>query len=247
MGNQQKKVEQNQLSADWFLSGRVDTEQKKYVLLAYLKKAEKAFHYNQLYPYLSELVFHYRNLKQFMDKKNNLYQQFPQELRGVDLQKLKLYYHKVIEDDELMKRLEEIVQNSIEEIKPYLDEGKEIFDFVENHLELKQVGLISINPEKGYLFIRNGDQQVTQVYYYKVKQFKLAKDNMKGITAKYLASFKRRLTNTYESIKKELVKNYHEHFTSPASYAIESPFNFPENETLLPIAKRVLIRHIYSE
>jgi len=241
----QKQIRNDGLSADWFLKGRMDPEYKQYVLLAYLKQTEKAFQNNKLYPHLSELVFHYRNLMSFLSDKQDLYEEFPQELTGVDLEKLKLYYRKVIADDELMKQLEDIVQDALTSIKPYLEEGKEIYDFVEEHMELKQVGLLSINPKNGYLFIRNGDQQVTYAYFYRVKTFHSAKENFKGITARYLASFKRTLTNTYESIKTELNRDYNAE-PNPAGYAVETRFNFPENETLLPIAKRMLMRHLQS-
>ena len=238
--NQRKK---SSLPADWFMKGRLDLEYKKYVLLAYLKQTEEAFNENKLYPHLSELVFHYRNLRQFIERKELFYNQFPEELVGVDLKKLKMHYRKVIQDDELMEKLEAIVNNSIEQMKPYLDEGVEIFEFIEQQIELKQVGLISINPKSGYLFVRNGDQKEMQVYAYNLKTFETESENYRGITTKYIASFKRSLTNTYEAIKKELVKSY-QSFPNPGSYAIESRFVFPEKETLLPIAKRLLMRHL---
>ena len=237
------KANKQQLPADWFLKGRLDPEYKKYILLAYLKQTEEAFERNKLYPHLSELVFHYRNLKNFMDSKQYIYRQFPEKLVGVDLKQLKLHYEKVIQDDELMEKLEAIVNQSLEEIKPYLDEGKEIFEFIEQQLELKQVGLISIDPKLGYLFIRNGTKKDTEVYYYKVKNFEDQRSNYKGITTKYIDSFKRSLTNTYEAIKKELIYSYR-NFPNPGSYAVESRFEFPTKETLLPIAKRLLMRHL---
>ncbi len=239
----EKGFRYDRLPTDWFFKGRLDQEYKHYMLLAYLKRLNDSFQNNQLYPYLSDLIYHYRNLKNFMDHKNDLFEEFPKELTGMDLKKLKLYYRKLIEDDDLMKRLENIVQNSVETMEPYLKEGKEIYEFVEENLEFKQVGLASLNPETGYLFIRNGDQTITQVYFYKTKTYKTSKEQFRGVATKYLASFKRNLTNTYEALKKEMVKNY-KRFSAPGGYAVESAFNIPEKETLLPIAKRLLIRNL---
>lgn len=239
----QQNSERQQLSPDWFLKGRMDFEYKKYILLAYLKQAEKDFEHNKLYPHLSELVFHYRNLKSFLEKKQNLYQEFPEELTGVDLDQFRLYYKKVIQDDELMEVIDQIVSSSIQDIKVYLDEGAEIFEFVENQIEVKPVGLVSVNPESGYFFIRNGDDKETRVYYYQISALTTDKDQYQTIKARYINSFKRSFSNTYEAIKKELIKAYQD-FQNPGSYAIESRLTFPVNETLLPVAKRLLVRYI---
>lgn len=234
--------ERQKLEADWFLTGRLDPEYKKYVLLAYLKQAEQAFANNELYPHLSELVFHYRNLKQFLDRKQGVSEQFPEELVNVDMKRLQLHYRKVIQDDELMKRLEAIVNTSITVLEPYLQEGKAIFDFIEQQVAFKEVGLLSVNPSHGYLFIQNGANGDTQVYYYKVEDIAGEKEAFRGLKTRYLTAFKRKLTNTYESIKKDLLHTY-ENWRNPASYAIESYYTFPLESSLLPIGKRLLLKH----
>lgn len=238
MSDQKQKLE-----ADWFLTGRLDPEYKKYVLLAYLRQTERAFAHNELYPHLSELVFHYRNLKQFLDRKKGVYEQFPEELVNVDMEKLKLHYRKVIHDDALMESLEAIVQTSVLTIEPYLEEGKAIFDFIEKQVALKEVGLVSVSPYYGYLFIQNGAKGDTAVYYYQLESFTDRKQQFKSLKTRYLDAFKRKLSNTYEGIKKDLLHTY-ESWTNPASFAVESQYTFPMQETLLPISKRLLLRHL---
>jgi hypothetical protein len=49
--------------------------------------------------------------------------------------------------------------------------------------------------------------------------------------------------NTYESIKTELIRHRNT-LPNPAVYAIESGLTYPIEETLLPIAKRSLVRYI---
>ena len=46
------------LSQDWLTQGLIDFEYKKYVLLAYLKTAKESFGRVELYPFLTDLVFH---------------------------------------------------------------------------------------------------------------------------------------------------------------------------------------------
>ncbi|HZZ74432.1 MAG TPA: hypothetical protein VFE04_00820, partial [Puia sp.] len=58
--------------------------------------------------------------------------------------------------------------------------------------------------------------------------------------------WKRSFSNTYEQIKSELL-NLKPDMPNPAVYAIETPLQFPLDETLLPVAKRSLVRYISSK
>jgi hypothetical protein len=49
--------------------------------------------------------------------------------------------------------------------------------------------------------------------------------------------------NTYESIKSELIWN-RTVLPNPAVYGIETELRFPIEETLLPIAKRRLVKYL---
>ena len=51
------------------------------------------------------------------------------------------------------------------------------------------------------------------------------------------------MVNTYENIKSELIKIRSE-LPNPAVYSIETELKFPVEETLLPVAKRRLVRYI---
>jgi hypothetical protein len=53
----------------------------------------------------------------------------------------------------------------------------------------------------------------------------------------------RNLSNTYEQIKYSLIKNRSD-LPNPAVYSIETDLAFPVEETLLPIAKRCLVKFI---
>ena len=49
------------LSPDWITEKHIDFEYKKYVLLAYLQEVNMNFEKTHLYPFLADLVDHYRN------------------------------------------------------------------------------------------------------------------------------------------------------------------------------------------
>ena len=80
----------------------MDYEYKKYVLLAYLKDIRNRFNRSELYPFMSDLVFHYRNLVNVKANKELLYDNFPKTLSQKDFQRLKLTYQQLIHDSEMM-------------------------------------------------------------------------------------------------------------------------------------------------
>src|SRR6195952_2390508 len=106
-----------QLSETWFAEGYIDFELKKYTLLAYLKEINTYFNENKLYPQLADLIFHYNNIVAFRENKKYLQEHFPKKLTDVNMQKLQLMYERMIEDDELMKELETIINYAASQMK----------------------------------------------------------------------------------------------------------------------------------
>jgi len=68
------------LKDNWLTEGLIDFEYKKYQLLGYLKRVKESFYRVELYPFLSDLVFHYRNLMTLRENKLMTGESFPKEL-----------------------------------------------------------------------------------------------------------------------------------------------------------------------
>src|SRR5687768_14359943 len=117
------------LSETWFAEGYIDFELKKYTLLAYLQEVGRYFNENKLYPQLADIIFHYNNIVAFRENKKYLQDNFPKQLTEINLQKLQLVYERMIEDDELMKELEDIIHYSAQKIKSTIKNGAEIYEF----------------------------------------------------------------------------------------------------------------------
>jgi len=62
----------------------------------------------------------------------------------------------------------------------------------------------------------------------------------------YVDLMRRSFVYTYENIKADLIKNRSD-LPNPAVYSIESGLSFPVEETLLPIAKRSLVKFISAQ
>jgi hypothetical protein len=231
------------LSETWFADGYIDFELKKYTLLAYLQEVNKYFNQNMLYPQLSDIIFHYNNLVAFRENKKFLQEQFPKKLTGMQIEKLQVLYEQMIGDDDLMQELEEIINYSVSEMQTAITNATEIYEFVENKLVIFPVGLIPLDINEGYFFLNEGTYSSTRVYQYRLSFFEKHDEKYRSIRTEYIHTWERNMVNTYESIKSELIKTKTQ-LPNPAVYSIETELKFPVEETLLPIAKRSLVRYI---
>lgn len=231
------------LSETWFADGFIDFELKKYTLLAYLQNITRQFNENKLYPQLADLIFHYNNLVAFRENKKYLQEQFPKKFTGIQLEKLQLLYEQMVEDDELMQELEAIIQYASGQMKSTITSGTEIYEFVEDKLNIFPIGLLPIETNEGYFFLSEGSYRETRVYQYRLSFFEKHQEKYRSIKTEFISQYERNIVNTYEYIKIDLIRN-RKSLPNPAVYSIETPLKFPVDETLLPIAKRSLVRYL---
>lgn len=232
-----------QLSETWFAEGYIDFELKKYTLLAYLKQISQYFDETKLYPQLSDLIFHYSNIVAFRENKKYLQEHFPKKLTGTQIEKLQVLYEQMIEDNELMQELEDIINYSAGKMKTTITNGTEIYEFVEDNLTITPIGLLPLDIQEGYFFLSSGNSKATRVYQYRLSIFEKHNENFRSIKTSYIELMQRSMVNTYENIKYELIRSRND-LPNPAVYSIETELSFPVEETLLPVAKRSLVKFI---
>lgn len=233
------------LNENWITDKLIDFEYKKYHLLAYLQKVSDNFDANKLYPFLSDLVKHYRNTISIKESKEAVYNSFPAKLKGADLEEFRLIYDKIVEDDNLMAEIEQIIEFSIPQFERYLAEGKKIYDFIESRLNISPIGIMPLKSDEGYMILEDGSGSGTRVYEYQITIFNSANDKYRGIHTQYLINYKRSISNTFESLKTDLIRSYKK-FPNPATFLIESEMQLPHEETFLPLAKRILVKYVSS-
>lgn len=231
------------LSKNWFTEHRIDLEYKQYILLAYLSDVNRQFSEKCLYPALSELIDHYRNLKQFKDNAGQLYQSFPGELSAIDLENFLLSYRKVVENDQIMEELERIISFSLPRMEEQLRCGRDVYEELEYMLELETVGIRPVNAEQGYLLFSLSKPEEIRVYEYTLSLFRDDDVPYRMMHTKAINTYSRNLINTPANIKVELIKQRRE-MPNPATFIVHSKMNIPFEQSLLPIGKRMLIREI---
>jgi hypothetical protein len=192
---------------------------------------------------MADLVFHYRNLITLKENKTLIRESFPKEISPESIKNLELNYKKIIEDDLVMQEIESIMEYALPQFKSTLDEGSFIYDYVESKCEITPVGLSSLYTNEGYLFVTQPPEKETQIYRYQVTFFEQSSETMRGLHTHHIMTAERSLSNTYENIKLDLIRKYSE-LPNPSAYLVLSRLKFPFVQTLMPVAKRLLVKQI---
>jgi hypothetical protein len=231
------------LDKNWLTDGLIDFEYKKYLLLAYLQAAVRNFDEKKLYPKLSELAEHFRNLQLLKEQKMAVAKDFPKEISKLDFEKFKIEYRKIFGDDELIKEIDAIIEFALPEIEGKLGLGKELYEEVEEKLEVFPIGILPLRTDEGYFFLSDFLKRLVNVYYYQVTIFENVQEKYRGIHSRFMFNYNLSVTDSYESVKYRIIEQ-NAHLPNPATYAIEFKKSFPLPETMLPIAKRSLVKFI---
>lgn len=230
------------LSETWFADGYIDFELKKYTLLAYLQEVNKYFDERKLYPQLADIIFHYNNLVTFRENKKFLQEQFPKKLTGIQMKKLQVLYEQMMEDDDVMSQLEDIIHYAAKEMRTTISNGTGLYEEIEDNLIISPVGIIPLEQNEGYFFLSHPVSD-TRVYQYRLSIYEKHDQKFRSIRTEFIDTWYRSLVNTFENIKSELLRSRAQ-LPNPATYVIEANINLPVEETLLPVAKRSLVRYI---
>lgn len=232
-----------QLSSDWFMEGTLDFEYKKYVLLAYLQEVSREFAEYRLYPSFGELIFHRRNLATFQEEKKRLIEKFPAKLSEEEFRKLKLVIEPQIQSDSRLSEIESIIEYSIPIIEGKLKDGKEIYEQIDDQLKIEPIGILPLYKKEGYILLQIQPQKAVQAFEYQIVFFENVEANYHGISLHPLTTFELSIANTYEHMKRELIK-VHQKYPNPATYLLYTQQQFPEKEALLPVAKRKILAYL---
>jgi hypothetical protein len=114
---------------------------------------------------------------------------------------------------------------------------------VEEKLSITPVGLLPLDVQEGYFFLSAGKTRTIRVYQYRLSFFDKHDEKYRSMKTSFIDTLQRSMAYTYENMKTELIKARQE-IPNPAVYCIETELSFPVEETLLPIAKRSLVKYI---
>lgn len=231
------------LPLNWVTEGTLDAEYKKYILLAYLQHCRQRFEETRLYPPLAELVEHYRHLTGLKQGMEGLQERFPRDLTGLDIKRLEMNYTSGIIPDEYSSTITEILGFALPGISDTIREGRDIYEFVERHIEFHPVGIEPIYRHEGFLLVNEEPDPDVYIYSFRYSIIPGPEENMRGLELHYLLSERRSIANTIEQIKLSLAKRFPE-LPNPATFFCLSRMHVPLAETLLPVTRRMLMKRL---
>jgi hypothetical protein len=231
------------LPKNWITEGLIDFEYKKYQLLAYLQEADREFQAVKLYPVLSDLIDHHRVLDELNSGKTQLSNLFPKALNGIDFQSAQLQYEPKVEDGEVMKEITQITEFALPRLANRIEEGKALYNFVEDQVEFEPVGILPIYNREGFVLMTRESSADVHAFRYKSNILQLAGEKFRSITFWLLGIFQKNLVNTLEKLKMQLIKDVKE-LPNPATWRVHSPKVIPIDETLIPLSKRLLLKSV---
>jgi hypothetical protein len=228
---------------DWLTEGICDTEYKQFMLLAWLQEIRSEFKETRLYPALGEVINEHQRIIALERRKQEMAASLKGELTGLDLKSLQLTYDHSGKRTAIDEHLAELVEFAKPLLGEAFDEGKRIFDFVEDHLEFEPIGIVPLYKDEGYLFIYlEADREVLSFRYLR-SPIELNNEKHHQLSFELVDRREKKLSETFAHLKLSLAKRFSS-LPNPATWLVKTKPAFPLQETLLPVARRRLLREI---
>lgn len=236
----------NGLHLGMFIHAAQDFEASQYRILAELKRIQSSFSHNRIYPDLAQLIDLYSTLTSIAQTSETLREALPKRLSDIDIENKKLVYERLNSDRDSFAMIEELIHWALPKIQRAIEEGKTMYEFVDENMEVEVVGILPTYLEEGYCFVPDNKEQKIYLIKYEVSIFTSADERYRSLKTTVIETIDRRsIRDSVQSIKLDLVQR-HRDLPNPATYNVETDLDFPFDETILPVAKRKLIQRLSS-
>lgn len=235
------------LTLDLFAGAVDDVERTQYQVLAGLQKVRNAFSNNRIYPHLAHLINLYRSLETVLEQSEQFRTPWTGRMKGIDLENQTVQYEWPDLDRDQIASVEALIQWALPKIQEAIEEGKAIYEFVEDNLEVETVGIVPSYVQEGYLMVPNREQSKLHVLRYTLSIYREDDERyrtLKTVLCKTLPQ--QGADRSPSTIKMELIEERRD-LPNPATYFFQTDLAFPFEETLLPIVKRRFLRQLASE
>ncbi len=175
-----------ELRENWLTEGLIDFEYKKIYCTCLPQQGEKRLSQNGTLPIPRRPRIPLSQPCHLQRKQSAHQRRLSRRAVAREHPNLELTWNKIIEDDAIMKELESIISFALPEFKSSLDEGAQIYEYVESNCEISPIGLASLYAHEGYLFLSQPPEKETNVYRYQLTFFEGSNESMRGIHMKFL-------------------------------------------------------------
>ncbi len=235
------------LGLDHFIHAAEDFEGAQYRILGELQQARKAFSRNVIYPHLGELINVYGALHTIIRQLEAIREALPGSITGLDPNSYQIIYEKPPLGPNQMGQVEDLIRWAMPYLQSAIEEGRTIFEFVEENLHMEEVGILPSYVEEGYLMLPNCLDQQLHVFQYTLSVFTHIEERFRSLKTTYVKSIAQRgVYPSPQSIKLELVAE-NRALPNPATYFFSTDLDFPFEPTVLPVAKRKLMQYLATQ
>lgn len=235
------------LQLDVFLAAGHDFEQAQYRVLAGLKHTRRAFSQNVIYPHLREMIELHNTLNTIDQRLEDVENAMPGEVRAIDLGAKTIVYEKPGMGPEELEDLRELVRWALPHVQSTIEEGRAVFEFVDENLHLEEVGIVPSYLQEGYLILPVRERKQMHVLRYSLSIFSKAGERYRSLRTSQVKSMPQgAVYPSPQAVKLDLVAE-HKELPNPATYFFATKLDFPFEATMLPVAKRKLMRYLSEE
>jgi hypothetical protein len=234
------------LNLDLFAGAAYDVERTQYQVLGGLQRARKAFARNRVYPHLSRLVKLYQGLQTILDRSSSFRNARTGEIKSINLEDRTIQYEWPEFDQDQMATIEELIRWAIPHIQETIEEGRAVYEFVEDSLELEEVGIVPSYVQEGYMLVPDRSSDQLHVLRYSLSIFTDADERYRSLKTVHCKSIEQKgVDRPPSSIKLTLVEE-RDDLPNPATYYFNTDVDVPYEPTMLPVVKRMLMRHLHE-
>ncbi len=235
------------LSLELFAGAAYDVERTQYQVLAGLKQARDAFSQNYIYPHLGRLVKLYKSLNTVLERSDALRTPNTGDMKHVDLESQEVIYEWPELDQDQVADVRELIRWGLPHIQEAIEEGRAVYEFVEDSLHVEEVGIVPSYVQEGYLMVPDREQDVLHVMRYNLSIFTDADERYRSLRTVHCKSVPQPGVDLHpSSVKLELMEE-NQDLPNPATYFFDTEVAFPYEETTLPVVKRRLMRHLHEQ
>ena len=229
--------------SQWIAGGLLDAEYKEYLLLAWLQKLKAEFKATRLYPALADIIRNHKALVQLEEELKAGKERG--DTVGFDLKRLRVIREATSDHQGLEKYLDDLIQRALPHLTSAIAEGKALYDLIESQLDFVPVGIQPLHLSEGYLLVTMGDDDRKSLEVYRYQQSRILRGgeafhelNLRAVESRDMAPFEQP-----DEVKWSLIGRFRD-LPQPATFHAHVEWTVPVRQTLLPIAKRKLLREI---
>lgn len=234
------------LNIELFTQVQSDFESSQYKILAGLKNISADFQMNKIYPHLSHLVELYTTLDEILGRLRDLRNNFPKRIKKIDFVNQRIEHEVVFVDGSDLSKVEDLIEWALPHLKAKIEEGKAIYEFVDDEIKLEEVGIVPNYTDEGYFFVPDNEESKLLLFQYEITVFESSQDKYRSLKTAFLKGLRKSGAHrSPNAIKLDLI-NENRELPNPATFAFQTDLDFPFRETIFPVTKRKLMKQLYE-